>query len=131
MFVFPGFNSNIEHRSNKYHVQTEVNTVDGANRINTLVYLSGRIYLSASFELSREDSINRETAAAVIRRQHNKIIRDLISDQLEPQKTVKEKEAVDFFGMYGSEKIFSCYEKHLRNPLETFKKLLISLEEET
>lgn len=130
MFVFPGFNSNIEHRNRKYHIQTEVNSVDGKHKVNTLVYLSGSIYHSVSSELSPEDCINRETSVSAIRRQHNKIIRNLISDQLEPQKKVAEKGLVDFAGLYKDADMFSCTGNSLSDARETYRKLIVRADEE-
>jgi hypothetical protein len=125
MFVFPGFNSNIEHRNRTYHIQTEVHTMEGANKVNTLIYLAGRIFLSVSTELSKEDSANRETATGAIRRQHNRIIRDLISDQLETQKESGSKEEIDFAHLYSGNDLFSCYGKCFDDARNTYKKLLI------
>ncbi|HRZ80252.1 MAG TPA: hypothetical protein P5044_09605 [bacterium] len=130
MFVFPGFNSNIEHRNRKYHIQTEVNSVDGKHKVNTLVYLSGSIYHSISSELLPEDCINRETSVSAIRRQHNKIIRNLISDQLEPQKKTADKGMVDFAGLYNDTDIFSCSGSCLSDARETYRKLIVRADEE-
>ncbi|HNW83675.1 MAG TPA: hypothetical protein PKG52_12380 [bacterium] len=130
MFVFPGFNSNIEHRNKNYHVQTEVNSVAGKYRVNTLVYLSGSIYSSMSSELTSEESLNRETSVSAIRKQHNKIIRDLISDQLDPQKSSTDKELLDFVNLYKDAGLFSCDGKCFSNARETYRKLLLPAEEE-
>lgn len=128
MFVFPGFNSNIEHRNKTYHIQTEVNSIDSNYKINTLIYLAGRIFFSSSTELKKEDSVNRETSTIAIRRQHNRIIRDLISDQLETKEASvenTESNEIDFCGLYRENDIFSCYGKCFDNPHKTYKKLLI------
>ncbi|HSW59261.1 MAG TPA: hypothetical protein VLJ60_00600 [bacterium] len=130
MFVFPGFNSNIDHRNKKYHVQTEVNRVDEKSRINTAVYLSGMIYFSVSSELNGDDALNRESAVSTIRKQHNKVIRELISDQLSPQKSAKDKDSVDFAGMYGNDRVFSCHSKTAYGAQEIFRKLLAVPEDE-
>jgi len=128
MFVFPGFNSNIEHRNKTYHIQTEVNSVDDENKVNTIVYLSGTILTSLSSILSPEDSINRETAVRVVRKQHNKIIRDLISDQLEPQKKKHDKDAIDFVGMYANRKALSF--EGVFKTFETYRSLLLYEDDE-
>jgi hypothetical protein len=125
MFVFPGFNSNIEHRNRTYHIQTEVHTIEGINKVNTLIYLAGRIFLSVSTELGKEDSGNRETATNAIRRQHNRTIRDLISDQLEAQKESETTEDIDFAHLYSGSDIFTCYGKCFDDARNTYKKLLI------
>jgi len=125
MFVFPGFNSNIEHREKKYHIQTEVNAVQGKSKINTLVYLSGRIYLSFSSEMNEEDSLTRETALSAIRKQHNKIIRDLISDQLEADTEQNVSEGIDFAAMYKDKNIFYCCSDDADNTRELLKSLII------
>lgn len=125
MFVFPGFNSNIEHRNKTYHIQTEVNSVEGKNKINTLIYFQGRIFRSFSTELDKEDSVNRDTAKIAIRKQHNRIIRDLISDQLEEKAEKKSRPEIDFEGLYGKNKIFSCYNKCYGNALTTYKQLIL------
>ena len=125
MFVFPGFNSNIEHRNKTYHIQTEVNNVEGTNRVNTLIYLEGRIFLSFSTELDKEDSINRDTSKIAIRKQHNRIIRDLISDQLGEKVGNTSRADIDFEGLYGKNKMFSCYNKCYGNALDTYKKLIL------
>lgn len=130
MFVFPGFNSNIDHRNKKYHIQTEVNRVEGVSRINTVVYFSGMIYLSVSSEMKADDVLNRESAVSAIRKQHNKVIRDLISDQLDPQKKEKEKDSVDFVGMYGKDRIFSCRNKTVFGAQDIFRELLTVPEDE-
>lgn len=130
MFVFPGFNSNIDHRDKKYHIQTEVNTTEGVHKINTLVYFSGMIYFSLSAEMNREDSLSRDTSVSAIRKQHNKIIRDLISDQLAPQKSVQEKDKIDFLEMYKDDRFFSCHLKNQPNLQEVFKKLIVVPEDE-
>ncbi len=130
MFVFPGFNSNIEHRNKTFHIQTEVNDAQGTNKINTLVYFSGRIFFSRSTELQQEDLANRETASIAIRRQHNRVIRDLISDQLKPQENqVTNNDEIDFEGFYGNDKIYSCYERCFDSALKTYKKLLLTEED--
>ena len=123
MFVFPGFNSNIEHRNKTYHIQTEVNSVGDENKVNTIVYLSGTILTSLSSILSTENSINRETAVRAVRKQHNKIIRDLISDQLEPQKKKQDKDEIDFIGMYANRKALSF--KGVFKTFETYRSLLL------
>lgn len=128
MFVFPGFNSNIEHRNKTYHIQTEVNSVGDENKVNTVVYLSGSILTSLSSILSQEDSLNRETAVRAVRKQHNKIIRDLISDQLEPQKKKHDKDAIDFIGMYASRKALSF--GGVFKTLETYRSLLLYEDDE-
>jgi hypothetical protein len=125
MFVFPGFNSNIDHRNKKYHIQTEVNSVKGINKINTLVYFSGMIYFSISSQMGTEDAASRETALSAVRRQHNKVIRDLISDQLAPQQTLKNNELIDFAAMYKDEKFFSCRRKSQQETRDVFKELII------
>lgn len=130
MFVFPGFNSNIEHRNRNFHVQTEVNSVDGKHKVNTLVYLAGSIYHSVSSELSPEESVNRETSVSAIRRQHNKIIRNLISDQLDSQKKGTEKGFVDFNGLYKDASIFSCAGSCFSDSRETYRKLIVRADEE-
>jgi hypothetical protein len=129
MFVFPGFNSNIEHRNKTYHIQTEVNSVGDENRINTVVYLSGTILTSTATTLSKEDSLNRETAVKAVRKQHNKVIRDLISDQLAPQKKKDNKDAIDFSGMYGNHKALSS--QGVFNSFEIYKSLLLHDDDET
>ena len=128
MFVFPGFNSNIEHRNKTYHIQTEVNSVDDENKVNTVVYLSGTILTSLSSILSQEDSINRETAVRAVRKQHNKIIRDLISDQLGPQKKKLDQDAIDFAGMYSNHKALSS--EGVFKPFETYRALLLHDDDE-
>ena len=130
MFVFPGFNSNIEHRNRNYHVQTEVNSVDGKYKVNTLIYLAGSIYHSASSELTPEECINRETSVSAIRRQHNKIIRNLISDQLESQKKGTDRGFVDFAGLYNDAGIFSCSGNCFHDTRETYRKLIVRADEE-
>jgi hypothetical protein len=130
MFVFPGFNSNIDHRNKKYHIQTEVNKVDGISRINTVVYLSGMIFLSVSSEIKGDDAVSREAAVSSIRKQHNKVIRDLISDQLAPQKFVSDKDSVDFVGMYGNNRIFLCSNKTVSGAQDIFRELLTVPEDE-
>lgn len=130
MFVFPGFNSNIDHRNKKYHIQTEVNRVDGKSRINTVVYLSGMIYFSVSSELNGDDALNRESAVSTIRKQHNKVIRDLISDQLAPQRSARDKDSVDFLGMYGNDRMFSCHNRTVFGAQDIFRELLIIPEDE-
>ncbi len=129
MFVFPGFNSNIEHRNKTYHIQTEVNTVDDKNKVNTVVYLSGTILTSMSSVLSQEDSVNRETAVRAVRKQHNKIIRDLISDQLEPQKKKQDQDAIDFTGMYANRKALSS--EGVYKPFEIYRSLLLRDDDES
>ena len=129
MFVFPGFNSNIEHRNKTYHIQTEVNTVDDKNKVNTVVYLSGTILTSMSSVLSQEDSVNRETAVRAVRKQHNKIIRDLISDQLEPQKKKQDQDANDFTGMYANRKALSS--EGVYKPFEIYRSLLLRDDDES
>ena len=129
MFVFPGFNSNIEHRNKTYHIQTEVNTVDDKNKVNTVVYLSGTILTSMSSVLSQEDSVNRETAVRAVRKQHNKIIRDLISDQLEPQKKKQDQDAIDFTGMYENRKALSS--EGVYKPFEIYRSLLLRDDDES
>jgi len=128
MFVFPGFNSNIEHRNKKFHIQTEVNAVEGINKINTLIYLAGRIFLSFSNELGKDDSVNRETATVAIRRQHNRVIRDLISDQLESKNDSPATGEIDFSGLYGNNEIFTCYGKCFNKAADAYKKLLLTEE---
>lgn len=128
MFVFPGFNSNIEHRNKTYHIQTEVNSAGDKNKVNTIVYLSGAILTSLGSVLSPEDSINRETAVSAVRKQHNKIIRDLISDQLEPQKKKNDKNAIDFVGMYSSRKALSS--EGVFETFETYRSLLLYEDDE-
>lgn len=128
MFVFPGFNSNIEHRNKTYHIQTEVNAVGDENKVNTIIYLSGTILSSATTVLSEEDSVNRETAVRAVRKQHNKIIRDLISDQLESQKKRSDQDAIDFKGMYSNKKALSS--EGIFKPFEIYRSLLLHEDDE-
>ena len=123
VFVFPGINSNIKHRNQTYHIQTEVNTVNDENKINTIIYLSGTILTSISSKLEKEDSLNRETAVRAVKKQHNKLIRDLISDQLETQKKEAAKQTLDFNEMYSHNKELSI--KGISNPFEAYKSLLL------
>jgi hypothetical protein len=125
MFIFPGFNSNIEHRNKTYHIQTEVNTVDGVNKINTLIYFAGRIFLSFSVEMKKEDTVNREVAKTAISRQHNRIIRDLISDQLEEKVEKIIEEEISFENLYEKKDMFFCSGKCYGDAQDTYKKLML------
>ncbi|MGI6393257.1 MAG: hypothetical protein ACOX2F_00770 [bacterium] len=125
MFVFPGSNSNISHRGKKYHVQTEVNKVNGLSKINTLVYLAGTICFSLSSEMNKDDLFNRESAENAAEKQHNKVIRDLISDQLTSQKETEEAGAINFGKMY-EDPLYSCNLKSELSVREIFKTLITS-----
>lgn len=82
MISLPGINTNVRHKNQLYHIQTEVNTVNSKKIVSTLIYLKGSIRHSFKSEVSDEATHDKAVFRSRIELCHRKAIKKLVSGDL-------------------------------------------------
>ncbi len=87
MMSLPGINTNVRHKDQLYHIQTEVNTVNSKKIVSTLIYLKGSIQHSFKSQVSDEATHDKAVFRSHIELCHRKAIKKLVSEELTATET--------------------------------------------